>query len=71
MLQLSRIVFSIFCLVMITGCALKKGLSEAKKMEESGLHEMAYERYALLWKAHQAWEAKAGMNKNAEVILTQ
>ncbi len=71
MLQLSRIVFSIFCLVTITGCALKKGLSEAKKMEESGLHEMAYERYALLWKAHQAWEAKAGMNKNAEVILTQ
>ena len=56
---------------MITGCALKKGLSEAKKMEENGLHEMAYERYALLWKDHQAWEAKAGMNKNAEVILTQ
>ena len=71
MMQLSRIFFSIFCLVMITGCALKKGLSEAKKMEESGQHEMAYERYALLWKAHQAWEAKAGMNKNAEVILTQ
>ncbi len=55
---------------MLSGCALKKGLQEAQKMENSGLHEMAYERYALLWKEHQAWEAKAGMNKSAESILT-
>ncbi len=55
---------------MLSGCALKKGLQEAEKMEDSGLHEMAYERYALLWKEHQAWEAKAGMNKCAESILT-
>ncbi len=56
---------------MLSGCALKKGLQEAQKMEDSGLHEMAYERYVSLWKEHQAWEAKAGMNKSAESILTQ
>jgi hypothetical protein len=57
--------------LMLSGCALKKGLLEAQKMEDSGLHEMAYERYVSLWKEHQAWEAKAGMNKSAESILTQ
>ncbi len=71
MFQLSRIFFSIFCLFLVSGCALKKGLAEAEKMEANGVYELAYERYALLWKEHQAWEAKAGMNKSAESILTQ
>jgi hypothetical protein len=57
--------------LMLSGCALKKGLQEAQNMEDSGLHEMAYERYVSLWKEYQAWEAKAGMNKSAESILTQ
>ncbi len=55
----------------IGGCAMRLGLKEAKKMEDSGLHELAYGRYLELWEAHQAWEAKAGMDKNAEVILTK
>lgn len=71
---MSRATIYFNCLLfvlMLSGCALKKGLQEAQKMAESGLHEMAYERYSMLWREHQAWEAKAGMNKSVEYILTQ
>ncbi len=71
MLRLSKFVYFLFCIAALSSCALKKGLGEAKRMEENGLHEMAYERYLQLWKEHQAWEARAGMNKSAETILTQ
>lgn len=40
-------------------------------MEDSGLNELAYGKYLELWESHQAWEAKAGMDKNAEVLLTK
>jgi len=71
MSRVSIIIGLLFYLATLSGCALKKGLGEAKKMEESGLYEMAYERYSHLWDEHQSWEAKAGMNRNAQVILTQ
>lgn len=71
MSRVSIIIGLLFYLATLSGCALKKGLGEAKKMEDSGLYEMAYERYSHIWDEHQSWEAKAGMNRSAQVILTQ
>lgn len=71
--MLRVLVYFSICLTLLSsgGCALNRGLKVAQEIENSGLHDLAYGRYLELWIAHQAWQAKAGMDKNAEVILTK
>lgn len=68
---LNSLIFSLIAVVLFTSCdATKKLMQDAQTLESGGLHAEAYDKYAFIYSNYSNANARVGMKRVAQQILT-